>query len=91
MITYLHLPQYRRPIVRDCDVSIRRYQDFIEAAWAEGGFDQRGDGAGGEDVGFDGFGAGGAGLAALVADDDEGAAGFVFGYLGYIICQSGCC
>jgi hypothetical protein len=77
-----HLGHDGGAIVGDGDVAIRGDEDLVETSRAEGGLDDGGDGAGGEDVGFDGFDAVRALLPALIADDDEGAALFVFCYLG---------
>lgn len=88
MVADLHLAHDGGAIVGDGDVAVGGDEDLVEAAGTEGGADDGGDGAGGEDVGFDGFGAVGALLLALVADDDEGAAGFVLGDLSCILSVS---
>ena len=81
MICDLHLAHDGRAIIRYCNIAIGGYEDLVEAARTKRGFDDRGDGAGGDDVGFDCFDAVGAFLLALISDDDEGSAVLAFRYL----------
>jgi hypothetical protein len=77
----LHLRHDGRPIIRYCDIAIGGYEDLVQPARTEGGFHDRGDSSGGDDVGFDGFDAVGTFLLALISDDDEGSAILALRYL----------
>lgn len=78
MVTDVHLTQDGSAIISDGDIAIGGDEDLVEPTRAERGLDDVGDGAGGEDVVFDGVDAVCAGFPALVSHDDEGAALFVF-------------
>ena len=78
-----YLGQDSSAVVCDGDVAIRGNEDLVETARAEGGADNAGDGLCGENVRLDSVVSVLSLLLALVSYNDEGAAVFVFGDLGW--------
>ena len=91
MVCDFHLGEDCCAIVGYCYVAVGGDEDFVETAGAETGFDDGGDCSGGDYVVFYCFEAVCAGFFALIADDYEGPAGFVFRYLGCGGCVSEVC